>query len=374
MPFDIKNFRVWPAGPVPRFAKHWVLVGVIVVMIVFLAFCGAPRREKVTTRGGIETRPASREEVARFEAQLEQRGAELRARQKALADSLNARSRGDAEDDERRDQSGEGYRDPEPQQQIDPLVKAQQDYELEIYKKRQRREFADPQAFSLRSVYNQDKTAPAAPPEPAAEPEKKVPAAEIPAAPAETKYRLREGSFLETVLVNRLDSTFSGPVIVQVSNDVWARDRHTMLIPKGTQVIGEAKAVGSTGQSRVAVVFHRLLRGDDVAIDLDQFTGLNQIGETGLKDKVNNHYVQIFGVSIALGVIGAAAQGTSSYGFNTGGWDYARQGFGSGMSQAAMNVMNRFLNIPPTVTIREGHRIKVYFTQDLELPAYKGAE
>ncbi len=58
----------------------------------------------------------------------------------------------------------------------------------------------------------------------------------------------------------------------------------------------------------MAVAFHRLIMPDGYSVDLDQFHGLDQIGEEGLKDKVNNHYLQIFGTSIALGVIAGAAQ------------------------------------------------------------------
>jgi type IV secretion system protein VirB10 len=43
---------------------------------------------------------------------------------------------------------------------------------------------------------------------------------------------------------------------------------------------------------------------------------------------------------------------------------------GDATTQATMQVMNRFLNRLPTITIREGHRVKVYLTSDLELPAY----
>jgi type IV secretion system protein VirB10 len=65
-----------------------------------------------------------------------------------------------------------------------------------------------------------------------------------------------------------------------------------VLIPEGTVVLGEARKIGATGtgqQRRIAVVFHRLIMPDGYSVDLDQFTGLNQIGETALKDKVNNH-------------------------------------------------------------------------------------
>src|SRR5262249_27186474 len=114
-------------------------------------------------------------------------------------------------------------------------------------------------------------------------------------------YVLFEGTLIDTTLVNRLDGDFSGPVKVMVTNPVFSHDAQHVLIPEGTFALGEAKRVQGFAQRRLAVVFHRLLMPDGYSVDLDQFRGLNQIGETGLKDQVNNHYMQIFGASIALG-------------------------------------------------------------------------
>ena len=126
------------------------------------------------------------------------------------------------------------------------------------------------------------------------------------------------------------------------------------------------------GQRRLAVVFHRLIMPDGYTVDLDQFHGLNQIGETGLKDQVNHHYLQIFGSSIALGIIaGAAESSNSSAGLSQTGSEVYRSGIAGSVSQSSTQVLDRFLNIPPTLTIREGHRVKVYFTQDLLLPSYE---
>jgi type IV secretion system protein VirB10 len=110
---------------------------------------------------------------------------------------------------------------------------------------------------------------------------------------------------------------------------------------------------------------------DGYSVDLDRFRGLDQIGEEGLKDKVNNHYLQIFGTSIALGVIAGAAeitQGGSSF-VGSGSQEFTN-GAASSVSESATTVLDRFMQIPPTITIREGHRVKVYFTQDMLLPAY----
>ena len=130
-------------------------------------------------------------------------------------------------------------------------------------------------------------------------------------------YVIYEGSVLDTVLMNRLDGDAVGPVKVLVSNPVYSHDHQHVLIPEGTVVLGEAKKIGAAGfgqQRRMAVVFHRMIMPDGYSVDLDQFHGLDQIGEEGLKDKVNNHYLQIFGTSIALGVIAGAGQITQGGG------------------------------------------------------------
>jgi len=181
-----------------------------------------------------------------------------------------------------------------------------------------------------------------------------------------------EGTTIDTVLVNRLDGEFAGPLKVMVTNPVYSQDRQHLLVPEGTFILGDVQKVAGLGQKRLAVTFHRLLMPDGYSVDLDQFHGLDQAGSTGLKDQVNNHYLQIFGASIALGIISGATQATNNnQGYNETGSEAYKSGIASSLSQSSANVLDRFINIPPTITIREGHRIKVYITQDMLLPAYE---
>jgi type IV secretion system protein VirB10 len=188
-------------------------------------------------------------------------------------------------------------------------------------------------------------------------------------------YVIYEGTTLDTVLMNRLDGDAPGPVKVLVSNPIYSHDRQHVLIPAGTIVLGEARKIGAAGfgqQRRMAIVFHRMIMPDGYSVDLDQFQGLQQSGAEGLKDKVNNHYLQIFGTSIALGVIAGAGEIEQGGGtFSTNGSQAFVTGASGSISQSATTILDRFIQIPPTITIREGHRVKVYFTQDLLLPAYE---
>jgi type IV secretion system protein TrbI len=191
-----------------------------------------------------------------------------------------------------------------------------------------------------------------------------------PAAATGKTYVLFEGTVLETVLLNRLDGQFSGPIECLLTGDVYSHDRQHLLIPAGTKILGEARKVESFGQTRLAVSFHRLIMPDGYSASLDRFQGLNQTGDAGLRDQVNNHYVRLFGVSLAIGAIGAVAEAGTSGALTASGSDLMRQGFAQSMGQSSAQILDRFLNILPTVTIREGHRVKVYLSGDLALPDY----
>lgn len=188
-------------------------------------------------------------------------------------------------------------------------------------------------------------------------------------------FVIYEGTTLDTVLINRLDGDAPGPVKVLVSDPAYSHDRQHVLIPAGTVVLGEARAIGSPEighQRRMALVFHRMIMPDGYSVDLDQFPGLGQAGADGVKGKVNNHYLKIFGTSIALGVIAGAGEIEAGGGvISTNGSQAFATGASASVSQSASSVLDRFIEIPPTIEVREGHRIKIYFTQDLLLPAYE---
>jgi type IV secretory pathway VirB10-like protein len=198
---------------------------------------------------------------------------------------------------------------------------------------------------------------------------KQIAHSDAPTASGKT-FVLFEGTVVESVLVNRLDGAMSGPVECLVTNDVFSHDRQRVLIPSGSKVFGETRRVEAFGQARLAVAFHRLIMPDGYFVSLDQFKGLNQIGDAGLRDQVNNHYARIFGASLALGVIGAAGEVGTGGVLTQSGTDRLREGFGQSLAQSSQQILDRFLNLLPTITIREGHRVKIYLSGDLALPDY----
>lgn len=184
-------------------------------------------------------------------------------------------------------------------------------------------------------------------------------------------HRLSEGTLIDTVLTNRLDGAVAAPVNCLVTTPVYSHDGRVTLIPAGSRVLGETKPVQAVGETRLAVAFHRLVLPDGRTYPLEQFLGLNAIGDAGLRDQVNQHYRSTFGASAAVGLLAGFAQlvGSAALGRNTGTVVIAG-GTAESTAQATSQTMNRFLNRLPTITIREGHRVTVYLTTDLELPAY----
>ena len=285
------------------------------------------------------------------------------------------------------------------QQELTPEQQLQLNIRLEKIQRRHNSLRAAPVALSFRAA------APAAPalpqvevtpppvaPQPVAVPQPFAPAAAAaaeepePAPPAEQALveggvvaaqrqaqaargweRIDGGQWLEAVLVTQIRGDAPGPAIALVSTPFWSRDRQRILIPRGARFIGRAQAVNNLDQARLTVTFDRLIfEGHDLRLP---FAGLSQAGEAGLKDQVKRHYLQTFGAAGAVGVLsGLTLRNTQSYGFGQPAGQAARMEAGRSLGESASAIMSRFLNRLPTITIRAGHRIRIYFTSDLLVP------
>ena len=170
---------------------------------------------------------------------------------------------------------------------------------------------------------------------------------------------------MSAVLVTQLSGDFAGPVEAHVSIPFYSADRQRILIPRGARLLGTVQPVRDQDQSRLAVGFHRLILPDGRWITL-AFHGLNGIGEGALRDQVNRHYVSMFAAAGAVGVIaGLTLQGSNPYG---GGQQGFQAGVSQGLGQGASQILERFLNRLPSLTIRAGHRLRVWLTGDVLMP------
>ena len=136
----------------------------------------------------------------------------------------------------------------------------------------------------------------------------RTPAQTDPISAAGPLHRILEGTFIDAVLTNRLDGSEAAPVNCLVTNPLYSHSGRHVLIPAGARVLGETKPVRALGETRLAVSFHRLVMPDGRTYRLDEFMGLNQIGDAGLRDRVNHHYLATFGAAAAVGLITGLSQ------------------------------------------------------------------
>lgn len=369
------DVRRTPLGVMPRQLPRWLLLGIAVAMAAIMALSGAPtaRRASSTSASTPVAVDANQQRIEDYQRRIQEQTERLVAEQQALdAAKTGAASRVEPHE-------------PRPTRPATPpavdahLTTGPEPMARAAAPPSDRSLFVDSVAFTLPLASPSTPTAaassavPSTPPRDGSGAPDPSPAdSHGPARVTSTPrtYTVPEGTVIETVLTNRLDGTFTGPVNCLVTTAVYAPDHQHLLIPAGARVLGDARPVTTFGQTRIAVVFHRVLLPNGARIDLETFHGLSQIGETGLRDEVDRHYAQIFGASLAVGAIAGLAQAQTSIGLDATALDVYRQGAAANLAQSSARILDRFLNLLPTVTIREGHRIKVYVSSDLDVPAY----
>ena len=379
-----------PPGVLPRNAQMVALGSIALVMVIVIAFSGRsspPKRSDAMTPSASPVIDPSAARIQEYRARIEEQARKLAAEQVQLAqtqrgfDADGAAHRGVGDELAGRSSSavlgttegiGEDTSAARRQQAAIAADKVQRDYQSRFatnvalsYRK------SSPEPASAGTPATDSVATPIAAVDAERTDESRPPRSDGHRRPEETRYPLFEGTVLETVLTNRLDGSFSGPVNCLVTTNVYARDHRTLLVPRGTRVLGEVKKVESFGEQRLAVSFHRLILPNGESVRLDKVPGLDQIGQTGLRDQVDHHYAQVFGVSLAIGAIAGLSQANTRYGSDASATDAYRQGVATSLSQTSLHILDRYLNVLPTFTIREGQRVKVYLTGDLLLPAYR---
>jgi type IV secretion system protein VirB10 len=173
-------------------------------------------------------------------------------------------------------------------------------------------------------------------------------------------------------MITGINSDLPGQIEGQVSQNVYdtVTGKH-LLIPQGTKVLGTYDSRITYGQSRVLVVWTRIIRPDGSNIDLEGMPGVDMSGYAGETGKVDRHLLRLLSAVLLGSVIQAGTAAGTSY-TNPSFADLARQGAGQGVNEATQQIVRKELNIQPTITIAPGTRFNVFTTKDIILPPYAG--
>ena len=182
-------------------------------------------------------------------------------------------------------------------------------------------------------------------------------------------YQVMAGNIIPASLVTGLNSDLPGQVIGQVTENVYdtVTGQH-LLIPQGSRLMGRYDSVIAFGQSRALVVWTRLILPNGDSIQLDNLPGSDSQGFAGLKDKVDKHTWQF--------IKGAALSSLLSIGSELASDDGDRltralQNAGQDTANiAGQRIIDRNLNVQPTLKVRQGWRFNVIVSRDLILKPY----
>ncbi|MFA5964312.1 MAG: TrbI/VirB10 family protein [Sphingomonas sp.] len=169
-----------------------------------------------------------------------------------------------------------------------------------------------------------------------------------------------QGTLIPAVLESALDSTRPGPARALVQRDVRGFDGSTILIQRGSRLIGEYRADLQPGQNRALVMWTRLVRPDGVTVALGS-PAADPLGRVGIKGKVNSHFFERFGMAILQSSLDVGVNLASRY----GGSPVIVAAL-PGAVQSSTSSLTSGAQIQPTLRVRQGTAISVFVARDLD--------
>jgi type IV secretory pathway VirB10-like protein len=200
-----------------------------------------------------------------------------------------------------------------------------------------------------------------------------------PTGPVAAQHELSAGTVIPGFTVTALNSDLPGKVVGRVSADVYdsATGRH-VLIPQGSVAVGEYSSLVSNGQNRLLIAWEMLTFPDGRSVDLLRQPGTDASGASGLADRVDYHWDKLLlagGLSTAVAIGGELAEGDNSgFGSTENVEEQLRElVFGRASdtaSRVANKIIDRQLDVQPTITVRPGWKFRILLTRNLVLAPY----
>lgn len=181
---------------------------------------------------------------------------------------------------------------------------------------------------------------------------------------------IAQGTMIGGILETAIQSDLPGMVRAVISEDVYSFDGSHLLIPKGSKLVGRYRSGVMRGQSRVFVIWNRLIRNDGVSVNIGSY-GTDALGRSGLDGEVDTHFFERFGSSVLLSMIDAGLQiGVNSMD-DTDSATVALEA-GDDFSRSSEIALENSIAIPPTIHVDQGKKIKVFVGKDLDFSQVAG--
>lgn len=186
-----------------------------------------------------------------------------------------------------------------------------------------------------------------------------------------SQFELLAGALIPAALVTELNSDLPGRVIAQVTAPVY--DTVTgdhLLIPQGARLIGTYDAQTTRGEHRLLLVWNRLILPNGWSINLQGMDASDPAGVAGLRDRTDNHLLGLTGAIAAAAIISVIANNSEGEHEDRGLDQSLGEAAAQQAAQTGGKIVDRALDIKPTLRVRAGAPLRVLVTKDIRLRPY----
>lgn len=187
----------------------------------------------------------------------------------------------------------------------------------------------------------------------------------------DTSLMLLKGATIPCVLKTKIDSTYQGFTVCQISRDVYSTNGKTLLIERGSNFFGEQNIQLNQGQARVSILWTRVETPRGVSVNLDS-PATGQLGEMGVSAKVKNHFWKRFGGAIMLSVIQDTISAASTRLEDKSKNGTTIENTTSTTESMAEEALRNSINIPPTAMVNQGTVINIMVVRDVDFSSVYG--
>ena len=186
-----------------------------------------------------------------------------------------------------------------------------------------------------------------------------------------TEISLYKGTDIPAVLETAINTDLPGQVIARVTSNVYSsKDGKYLLIPEGTTLTANYNSSISYAQSRVQVAWNTMIRSDGLEVNLGNMQGVDAQGMTGYTGHKSEHpfeYAKAMGLIAMFSIIDTKFNNS----INTQNNQYAQNALAdvySATSKMNQKILDRAMDIQPTITIKSGTKIHLITNVSMDLP------
>ena len=189
--------------------------------------------------------------------------------------------------------------------------------------------------------------------------------------PAASGTTLAAGTLIPALLETEINSDLPGSLLAQVSRDVYDLHQRSVVVPRGTRLLGAYQNQVAVGQRRLLVAWTRLTFPDGSGFDLPGLPATDPGGAAGLTARVQNHLLRVFGDALLLSLLSAGADLSQPQNRNLSlapsAGSVASAAVGQELANVGVQLLRRDLSIQPTLRLAAGTPFLVFVNGDLPL-------